>query len=454
MIVSHLLPGPAALALACLTFVPHAGTAMAQSSPPMETTTPAPPSRDRQDADDPVPARLQLRAEFRERVEAIDGITFTGGQDDMFWLSRLRLTASVTATEWMTLHAQVQDARVAGKQVGTGGVPFSAPADVRIAHVALGRATSPVGLTLGRQELAFGEQRLVGHVSWANAARTFDSARLTLRRDDLRLDLFAGSVVRIRTADWDRSGFGNRFHGMYVSATRLIPRAVVEPYFFWRADRDLRTEGRAPGDLALGTTGLRLAGQLPGEFDYGIETVMQRGSLGSDTHRATAQHLRLRTPPLGTARLVGEYNYASGDDTVGDGRRGTFDPLYPTPHDKYGLSDQVGWRNVHHVRAAVELTTVPHTPITAAWHSWWLASATDALYSASGAAVARIPDGAPGRHVGIGVDVQASRALTREVTVAGGYAHIQPGTFLTAATPGDARHAVYLMLTLAMSAGQ
>jgi hypothetical protein len=26
----------------------------------------------------------------------------------------------------------------------------------------------------GRQELVYGDQRLIGHVSWLNAARTFD----------------------------------------------------------------------------------------------------------------------------------------------------------------------------------------------------------------------------------------------------------------------------------------
>src|SRR5688572_1409875 len=53
-------------------------------------------------------------------------------------------------------------------------------------------------------------------------------------------------------------------------------------------------------------------------------------------------------------RLVAEYNYASGDKDPADGQRGTFDQLYPTPHDKYGLADQVGWRNIHNARAGVE----------------------------------------------------------------------------------------------------
>jgi hypothetical protein len=377
----------------------------------------------------------------------LEGAGFSTGRDDVFWLSRLRFNLSLTPTRWLAVHAQVQDARVARKDVGAGGAPFSAPADVRLAHVDLGAAGSPISARLGRQELAFGEQRLVGHVSWLNAARSFDGARLTWRRRGLQLDAFAASVVRIATDDWDRSGNGNRFHGAHATAATWIPRATVEPYFFWRSEREQPVETGGTGRMRLASTGIRVAGALPAGFDYGLETVMQRGSVGTDSTRAWAQHMKLRSPALGSVRVVGEYNYATGDDDPADGRRGTFDALYPTPHDKYGLADQVGWRNIHHVRAAVELAAVPRTPITAAYHSWWLDSATDGLYAPSGALIARVSGGAPGRHVGHEFDVQLSRPITPQLQVAAGYAHLRPGAFLEAATPGASFNSTFVMLT-------
>lgn len=396
--------------------------------------------------------RLTVSAELRERMESVHAAGFTSGRDDVFWLSRLRLGVVARPVSWMAVTTQVQDARVAGKQIGPTGSPFSAPIDVRLAHVSLGRTSSPVTLALGRQELAFGEQRLVGHVNWANAARTFDAARVTIRRSGLQVDGFVSSVVRIRTDDWDRGGFGSRFHGLYASSTRVIPRATVEPYFLWRADNDHRTEAGALARQRLGTMGVRLAGQLPLGFDYGVETVTQHGSTGPDSHRALAQHLRIRTPVADPGiRFVAEYNYASGDKEAGDGRQGTFDPLYPTPHDKYGLADQIGWRNIHHARMAVNVTTVLTLPVTAAYHSWWLASRADALYGVSGAAVVRIPQGAPSAHVGQGFDVQASHAFSSRLEVAGGYAWLHPGDFLRAATAGDSHHAVFVMLSATLS---
>ena len=113
-----------------------------------------------------------------------------------------------------------------------------------------------------------------------------------------------------------------------------------------------------------------MVGRLSARTDYNVEAAIQRGSLGTDTISAWAGHALFgRTMPIGskTYRAFGEYNYASGDDTPTDGVRGTFDQLYPTPHDKYGLADQFG--------AGCEVLTLerglPASRITAAISDAW-----------------------------------------------------------------------------------
>jgi hypothetical protein len=49
--------------------------------------------------------------------------------------------------------------------------------------------------------------------------------------------------------------------------------------------------------------------------------------------------------------------------------------------------------------------------------------------------------------VGHEFDAQVARALTPQFQIAGGYAHIRPGAFLRAATPGGSFHSTYVMLT-------
>ncbi len=396
-----------------------------------------------------MPAWLRVRGEFRERMEGFDGAGFNSANEDLYWLSRIRFNATVTASKHLSFQAQVQDARVARKTVGPTGAPFRAPFDLRMAFADVGSATSRVAVRLGRQELVYGDQRLVGHVSWLNAARTFDGAKVTFRTKAFSVDAFGASLVRILPDTFDRSGAGNRFAGAYLTTGRLVKNATVEPYIFFRRDVNLRGELGVTDNLQAATIGARFVGRLPARLDYNIEMAAQRGSLGPDDVRAWAGHWQLREslPGPGTVRLTGEYNYASGDRDPADGVRGTFDQLYPTPHDKYGLADQFGWKNIHHARAGLEVTPLKGLPITTNYHSWWLAESRDAIYAAGSGALARIASGAPSSHVGQEIDVQVARAVTPQLQLAAGYAHIFTGRFLEQATPGASYSHPYVMAT-------
>ena len=400
-------------------------------------------------ANERLPAWFRMRGEFRERMEGFDGLGFNSTREDLYWLSRLRVNATVTPSKSLSFQAQVQDARVGKKTVGPTGAPFKAAMDLRMAFADVGATSGPVTVRAGRQELVYGEQRLIGHVSWLNAARTFDGVKATIRSKPFSVDVFATSVVRILDSEFDKSGAGNRFAGVYGTTTQLIPSATVEPYVLFKRDVNLRAEAGAFGTLKETTTGVRVAGRLPGRLDYGVEMAMQRGSLGTDDISAWAGHWQLReTFPGRTAiKLTGEYNFASGDSDPTDNVRGTFDQLYPTPHDKYGLADQIGWKNVHHARAGFEITPFRGFPVTTNYHSWWLAEEKDAIYNAGSAVVARVATGALDRHVGQEIDFQVSRALTPQLQAAAGYAHIRPGAFLKEATPGASYSHPYVMVT-------
>jgi hypothetical protein len=183
-------------------------------------------------------------------------------------------------------------------------------------------------------------------------------------------------------------------------------------------------------------------------LDYGVEIAGQTGSLGTDSVGAWAGHwvigytaTKLRYKP----RLVAEYNFASGDKNSKDGKRGTFDQLYPTPHNLYGLGDQIGWRNIHDARLGVEFKPRPKWAVSSFYHNYWLASATDGLYAASSALVARSANGTAGTHVGQELDAQAMYSLNKQVQIGGGYAHLFTGEFLNKTTQGKDYNYPYVM---------
>jgi hypothetical protein len=427
---------------------PKPGPAAAAPIATVQTPAPAvrPPFPNR--ANEVMPSWLRVRGELRERVESLVNAGFVSDRDDVYYLSRLRFTAVLTGKA-ASATIQLHDARVGDKSVGPAGAPFKAAFDLRQAAVDVGGAKAPIAARLGRQEIAFGDQRLVGHANWLNSGRTFDAARVMLRTKRAQVDLFAASVVRILDDEFDKSGNGNRFAGAYVTSGALVPQATAEPFVFYRRDTNLRSESAVVDTLHQTTAGGRLVGKLPARLDYNVEAALQRGSLGPDSIRAWAGHWQLRQTLAAryAPHLIGEYNYASGDANPSDGIRGTFDQLYPTAHDKYGLADQVGWRNIHHARIGFDVTPIRATPIAVAYHSYWLAEARDALYAASGAPLARIASGATSTRVGQEVDVQISRPLTPQLALTAGYSHLFAGPFLKEATPGKSFSGPFVMAT-------
>jgi hypothetical protein len=391
---------------------------------------------------------LSVRGEFRGRFEGFSGGAFKPDNGDGYMLDRFRINATVTPSPVAKFVVQVQDARAFDKTTGGMGTPFRDTLDLRMAYGEFGGARNMV--RAGRQELFFGEQRLIGHLNWANNARSFDGVRATIARKPFKFDVFATSVVTIQPEAFDKSGSGNRLYGFYGSTTMAIPKATVEPYLFWRQSEGLTLETGGLGNIHQATMGTRVVGKLPADFDYGVEMAAQIGSVATDDVKAWAGHWVAGKTFTGAAskpRPFVEFNYATGDSNPTDGVRGTFDQLYPTHHDKLGLADQVGWKNVDHLRGGVELKPNAAWALSGSYHRFWLASATDALYGANGVAVARSTAGTAGRYVGQEIDAQAVYTYSPQLQIGAGYAHVLPGEFLKNTTPGESYSSTYLMIT-------
>lgn len=435
--VSHLLAwAAAALSIAGL------------AAQPTPTSQPLVPS---DEFNKQLPKWLRFSGEYRARFEGFSGAGFRPDSEDAYLLNRFRINMKLQPAAWMKFVFQGQDARVFWNTRIPKAPPYHDSMDLRLGFVELGDPGSkPFGLRVGRQELALGEQRLLGILNWANGARTFDAVRATFHHRGYRLDAFAASVVVLRQGEFNKHTDANNLHGLYGSIEKLAPKAVVEPYVLWRLSPRMRTENGAPGKLDFKTVGLRWVGKLPQGFDYGIETALQTGSLGTDAVSAWAGHWLVGYTLTGLRyepRLIAEYNFASGDGDPRDGKRGRFDTLYPTGHDRHGLADQVGWSNIHHARFGMECKPKPTWLLTTSYHSWWLASAHDGLYNAGGALLVRAAAGSAGRHVGQELDAQAIYTVSKQLQLGLGFAHLFPGTFLKKATPGRPYNLPYAMLT-------
>ncbi len=120
--------------------------------------------------------------------------------------------------------------------------------------------------------------------------------------------------------------------------------------------------------------------------------------------------------------------------------------MYPTAHDRFGVSDQFGWQNIVSGRAGFTIEPRRRWTVSAQYLNFWLASATDSLYNTSGGSIVRDATGKSGTHIGEEFDVYTWFELTRHVNFGVGVAHLMPGGFLAATTKGPTYNYPYFAL--------
>jgi len=386
------------------------------------------------------PRWLRIGGEYRDRLEGPIGI---GYQDtnDFYLLDRLRLTVAIQPKQWLKFYGEVQDSRIFFNHHIANANPYEDSWTLWQGYAQVGSSTEGwIDALAGRQVLMFGDERIIGPSNWTNVGRTFDVARVDLHHPGYQVAIFASSVVPGSNTYLHRSIPGNNLYGVYGSSNKIVPRATFEPYVLWRV---------APGNFALPetvgrgalnevTVGLHLKGTLPADFDYNTEFDGQTGSLGVYSIAAWAGYAGLGKTfrkVAATPRVFIEGNYASGTKNPAGHDWNTFDQLYPSNHDKYGFTDQVGRRNLMQFRAGVEESASKKWKFKQAVESYWLATSHDNFYASSGAiAVSAHPGASP--HIANELDLIGEYHVNKGLTFGLGYARLFAGAFLKTTTPG------------------
>lgn len=284
---------------------------------------------------------LQLSGELRLRgeVERPAPVDTTDG----FVLSRARLGVLAALGNRASVFLQLQDARTFGEESST--MDGSADRlDVHQAYLELARGVggAELGIRLGRQEMAFGNERLLGPVGWSNTGRSFDGARLMLAGSEQRW-----SVTGIAAIVDER---GRRLAGtepVPERADHLLLGAygdtkVLDVYGLF----DRSATYRSWTGVDRGTLGARVDLPALGGLSAWAEGALQTGNQlldGSTAQDISAYLLGGRVAyAFGAGALAsvgGGADYLSGDETPLDDEYGAFNVLYHTGHKWYGFLD-------------------------------------------------------------------------------------------------------------------
>ncbi len=378
---------------------------------------------------------LTFGGELRPRFELRD-LVGTEASTNEFTSMRTRASLGVALDRQVSAFVQLQDVRVFGEETSTL-TDFSANGlDLHQGWVELGDGlTAPLSVRVGRQEAAYGGQRLVGAVNWAQQARSFDGARVRYRPSEMMV--VDGLAFRISDASASGTGIDETLYGLYSTVEAAGSVDVYGLLSDWSepaGDRRVYTLGgrwvSASGPLAWRVEGAYQGGSTGGStasalgFDRDIAAYMLGGRVGTTVDR------------LG---LTLWYDYLSGDDTPNDNTIRVFDTLFATNHKFYGFMDfflnipvhtnQRGLQDLA-LKATYDLTE-GHT-LAADLHAFMLAE--DAGYESG--------------RIGEELDLTYRWAYTPGVSITGGLSYFLAGADAPAGlgSPTDDQVWGYLML--------
>ncbi len=406
-----------------------------------------------------------------------------GVDNDNAYFSQKILARVAYSDKWWSVYVEGRSSGTSDDQRGSNGAypgPGAGPesdgiVDLQQAYFTLGNHKEfPVSVKIGRQELSYGDERLVGAFAWNNIGRVFDAAKVRWQNSWFALEGFVSKIVLPDDNSFNTWNDYNVFSGLNLS-TKSIPKNLTEVYFFARNDGIGSTtanpgtpppfQAAAPPARDIYTIGARFKSN-PGDFgnfDYTVEGAYQFGNWKRAATAAVRPNERDEQSAYAFAGNVGytfadsamtprialEYAYGSGDSNPNDGTHGTFDNLYPTNHKFYGYMDFYSWQNIHDVRLC--FTLKPHSRLSVALegHAFWMADTADSLYNVGGAA--RTTPGSTvgggngfnlnpsyGNYVGSEIDLVAGFIVNKFINLEAGYGHFFVGDYIkqTWAAPG------------------
>jgi Alginate export len=460
---------PKTLAAAALV-LSACGAAQAQYAPPPPLQPFPGFLNDWMRKQDPYLANWDISGAARFRYELKENAGFTapgsgadfrkGGvdNDNSYFMNKVLARVGYTAKWWSFL--------VEGRNSGTTGddrnpnAESDGPVELHQAYFTLGNHKEfPLSLKVGRQELSYGDERLVGAFAWNNIGRVFDAAKARWQNSWFSIDAFTSRIVLPDDNNFNMGNDYNLFSGAYLT-TKKIPRQTTEFYFFFRNDGPGSTTANpasfppfqvpAPFARDIYTVGLRLKSS-PGDFgnwDYTVESAGQLGNWKPTALSARQDHqaymaafnLGYTFPEaFGTPRLALEYAFGSGDSEAGDNKHETFDNLYPTNHKFYGYMDLLSLQNIHAVRPIFTIKPHPKVSVALEGNLFWLADTHDRAYNVAG-----LPRGGtvptPGNGFGINpnydsylgseIDLVAGFSVTKFAMIEAGYGHFFRGEYI------------------------
>tara|TARA_R110002049_G_scaffold4601_5_gene32394 strand:- start:550913 stop:552448 length:1536 start_codon:yes stop_codon:yes gene_type:complete len=288
----------------------------------------------------------------------------------------------------------------------------------------------------GRQEMYYGSQRLVASRPWRNTPLTHDGFRMWWKDGDHRWDTFWVRPINPsqhlpEDHNFDHPDQSRQFYGSFFETKNK--QRTLNLFYFGLTEQDniVPAFDGTLGGFDLHTVGSRILAdqsdtmiELEGGYQFGKFTGSQQ-SAGYFTAGIGRRMNRLPLSP--TVWLY--YDWASGDNDLGDDIHATFYHLEPRGHYYLGWADLTGRRNIQDLNLQTAFDVTDRVVGQIQLHNFWLANRNDALYSPGGSPIFHDPSGSAGKELGHELDLQLRWTITPRAHLLVGYSYLWAGDY-------------------------
>lgn len=356
-----------------------------------------------------VPDWVSISGAHRIRYETLDEqFRATGHGDDQILVFRTNLLAQVTWNQWEFAFELLDSRQAHGDEntkIASGDVN---PLDVLQLYTQMNyfnNDNTQSSVRVGRFTMDIGSRRLVARNKFRNAINAFTGV-------DWRMQNLAGEQVRIfytmpvqrLPREFERrkrnrtQGDGQdtevSFWGAYYSlpkSTLRFYKSDAELYYFGLNEND--THNRPTRNRDINTVGGRVyKNKAKQMFDYQIEGAYQFGKSRATAavddrenldHQAFFVHAEVGYSfnAKWSPRVVGQFDYASGDKNPDDNQNNRFDSLFSVRRGDFGplgIYGPFARSNIVTPGVRVQLKPSSNTSMFLAHRAYWLASNRDA----------------------------------------------------------------------------
>ncbi|AJE04968.1 hypothetical protein GPICK_16055 [Geobacter pickeringii] len=384
---------------------------------------------------------LSLGGEARERYEYFNHPAWgQNPQDHGYLLQRYFIHGDLHMGEHVRFFSQLQSSLEDGRKGG----PRPSDEDELDLHQAFLDVKLDLGgdstftLRSGRQELAYGTQRIISVREGPNVRQSFDGFRVIYRGGDIQIDGFAAKPAQTNRHVFDDGPDNAKaLWGVYsVLPLPLLPKGNIDLYYIGLFRRQA-SFGQGTARETRHSVGTRIW-RTTAPLDYNFEFLYQWGSFGkgdiSAWTAASDTGYTFGALPL-RPRIGLRADIASGDEDPANPDLQAFNPLFPKGA-YFSEAGLIGPVNFIDLNPCVDLHLTDHTTLIFDWDFFWRESTRDGLYNS---ALARVRSGrtSDAHYIGSMPQAQLFWDIDRHLSFTAIYGHFFAGRFLKESGPGE-----------------